>query len=364
MKNQRKKGTGTITRTKNGRFKGTIGVTSSLDNKRHRISKTFDTLEEVQDFFKEVTERNIDFFSPTSVSEYWEHYLELKANVYRASTLAGCINFYEKHVKNSVLVKTKFYELDATIINRFFLNLSTKGYASSTLTRWRKNFKSILDMAVYEGYLKSNPMRSQRVLKKVQGKPPRPITPFTKQEVRNLLSPKNLSKIPLVHQTYILLAFLTGARPQEILALEDTDIRDDGAVSYTKSIGYKGKLQTMMKTPYSVRIVPLPEKYFKIIQDNKKALPPKLFRSDKSAYGYLSKDNVGAVFKKYVFEVLGTTNHRLYDTRHTYATLLITVDKVDVKTVSRLLGHSQVETTLKYYTHVSTASSCHTVLHV
>lgn len=63
------------------------------------------------------------------------------------------------------------------------------------------------------------------------------------------------------------------------------------------------------------------------------------------------------IFKKYVANVLDKPNHHLYDTHHTYATLLIVEDKIDVKTVSRLLGHSNVETTLKYYTHVNPSNT-------
>ncbi|MBD5584264.1 MAG: tyrosine-type recombinase/integrase [Clostridia bacterium] len=43
--------------------------------------------------------------------------------------------------------------------------------------------------------------------------------------------------------------------------------------------------------------------------------------------------------------------HKLHDLRHTFGTLQICCNKIDVKTVSLWMGHSNIETTLKYYTH-------------
>ena len=49
-----------------------------------------------------------------------------------------------------------------------------------------------------------------------------------------------------------------------------------------------------------------------------------------------------------------TRKHKLHDLRHTFGTLKVCCDKLDTKTVSILLGHSNVLTTLKYYTHPET----------
>ena len=41
----------------------------------------------------------------------------------------------------------------------------------------------------------------------------------------------------------------------------------------------------------------------------------------------------------------------MHDLRHTFGTIQICVNKLDVKTVSLYMGHSNVQTTLKTYTH-------------
>lgn len=347
-KKRREKGTGSITRTPNGKFKGAICIGNGK-----RVSKTCDTRQEVEQFFNKVRGTDIKYFTPTTIEEYWEHFIELKENVYRESTLNGIKHFYNKHVVGSKLAKTKFYDLTTQDINRYFLGLASHGYATTTLTRWIKNFKTILETAVYEGYLDTNPMSTKGAIRTIKGKPRRHIRTFSSEEVSKLLNKKTLStKLPLVYQIYIVIGMITGARPQEILALTKEDVTEN-CVNFNKSLGFRGKLQDGMKTQdSSYRIVPIDkERYGKWLVSNIKRLPKdNIFYSFKSQYGYMSVDNVNVRFKKYTHVVLGREHH-LYDMRHTFATLLITEKHVDVMRVSKLMGHSSIETTLKYYTH-------------
>ena len=43
--------------------------------------------------------------------------------------------------------------------------------------------------------------------------------------------------------------------------------------------------------------------------------------------------------------------HKLHDLRHTFGTIQICVNKIEAKTVSLYMGHSDVQTTLRIYTH-------------
>ncbi len=252
---RRTKGTGSIVRRPNGRFKATITVSGGK-----RVSKTFDTREECQKFFREIKGKDIKYFSPVTVAEYYEHFIELKSGVYRESTLNGLKQFYRKHVENSKVAHIKFSDLTPQDINRFFLGLSSRGYTTTTLDRWRKNFKAILETAVLEGYLENNPMESRQAIRRLKGKQERQKKVFSLEEVQKLLSIENLSTLPVVYQVYIVLSFITGARPQEILALTREDIKED-KVSFNKSLGFQGKLQETMKTSTSIREVPIETKW-------------------------------------------------------------------------------------------------------
>lgn len=353
---RREKGTGSITRTKQGRFKATIGISGNK-----RISRTFDSRDECLAFFNEVRGKDIKYFSPTTVKEYYEHFMEVKEGVYRGSTMNNIRHFYRKHLSSSKLASIRFSDLTPQDINAFFIGLASHGYATATLTHWRKDLKCILETAVYEGFLESNPMDDKRLLKKFRGgKPARPILTFTREEVKKLLERRNLSVIPEIYQVYIVISLITGARPQEVLALDPEDIEED-KIHFTKSLGFRGELQDTMKTTTSRRVVPIDPKYGRWLKNT--VSPSPVFKSDKSTHGYLNIDNVNVQFKKYLKKILGSSKgHHLYDMRHTYATLLITEMGVDVKTVSVLMGHSNIETTLKYYTHATPTNS--TVLSV
>lgn len=353
---RREKGTGSITRTKQGRFKATIRVSGNK-----RTSRTFDSREECLAFFNEVQGKDIKYFSPTTVKEYYNHFMEIKEGVYRGSTMNNIRHFYSKHLSNSKLATIRFSDLTPQDINAFFIGLASHGYATATLMHWKKELKCILETAVYEGFLESNPMDSKRILKKLRGgKPARPILTFTKEEVKKLLEEKNLSVIPKIYQVYIVISLITGARPQEVLALTPEDIEVD-KIHFSKALGFRGELQDTMKTTTSNRVVPIDTKYGIWLKNTVSTSP--VFRSEKSTHGYLNIDNVNVQFKKYLEKTLGSSKgHHLYDMRHTYATLLITEIGVDVKTVSVLMGHSNIETTLKYYTHATPTNS--TVLSV
>lgn len=119
---RRTKGTGSIVRRPNGRFKATITVSGGK-----RVSKTFDTREECQKFFMDIKGKDIKYFSPVTVAEYYEHFIELKSGVYRESTLNGLKQFYRKHVENSKVAHIKFSDLTPQDINRFFPRVILKG---------------------------------------------------------------------------------------------------------------------------------------------------------------------------------------------------------------------------------------------
>lgn len=65
-------------------------------------------------------------------------------------------------------------------------------------------------------------------------------------------------------------------------------------------------------------------------------------------YFPFTESHLGKIFRK-VWEK--SKGHKLHDLRHTYGTIQVCVEKVDVKTVSLIMGHSTVNTTLAIYTH-------------
>ncbi|MCD8207940.1 MAG: tyrosine-type recombinase/integrase, partial [Bacteroidales bacterium] len=148
------------------------------------------------------------------------------------------------------------------------------------------------------------------------------------------------------------LAFYTGAREGELLALYPSDFRRKGDVyeiSITKSAQTERKgfdVVTPPKNSASNRTVSLPS-----------ALTDMTDRLLASASGTFvfggerpwSRSKVTAVFVAGI-KASGVTRIRIHDLRHSHASILLTLG-VPVTEVSRRLGHASVSTTMNIYSH-------------
>ena len=96
--------------------------------------------------------------------------------------------------------------------------------------------------------------------------------------------------------------------------------------SYKKRLGsrWKGKNWLFIKSDGSIMNVSTPyKKFHQIIKEYNKHVP--------------KEDHLPIL--------------SLHDLRHTNASLLVQSNKVDTKTISKKLGHSDMATTMKYYIH-------------
>ncbi len=164
-----------------------------------------------------------------------------------------------------------------------------------------------------------------------------------------------LKEEPDNYKTGMLFALYTGVRIGELCAIKWGDIRD-GAVRINKTMhrlkDEHGKSVVMIdkpKTESSNRTIPLPDFLNEIVEN---------MRGDDESF-FLSSERVLRVeprlmqkrFKKAAEDcgLEGVTFHTL---RHTFATRCIECG-FDAKTLSEILGHSDVKTTLNRYVHCS-----------
>jgi integrase len=151
----------------------------------------------------------------------------------------------------------------------------------------------------------------------------------------------------------ILISLLTGLRIGEICALRFHDINlSTGTINVSRTLqriytrDAKSKIiETTPKTSSSFREVPIPKELFKyfvyyndadhfILSRSFKPVEPRVMRR---VFTELLKDNK---IKHYSFHSL----------RHTFASKCIEAE-IDYKTVSEILGHSNINTTLNLYVH-------------
>ena len=164
-----------------------------------------------------------------------------------------------------------------------------------------------------------------------------------------------MSKNNLRH-LFILLTLYTGLRIGEVCGLKWKDIdfeketlKVERTILRIKSNGSKTKLvASIPKTITSKRMIPLPSFIIPLLK--KQDIIPEnyiLSRSNKLYDPRILEDSFKRLLKK-----LNIQSIHFHALRHTFATRCIEA-KVDIKTLSELLGHSSIEITLKTYVHTS-----------
>ncbi len=158
----------------------------------------------------------------------------------------------------------------------------------------------------------------------------------------------------------ILLCFYTGMRLGEICALRWEDIDSEAGlvsvlrtVTRTKNFHDDGSKTTLLvgtpKSKLSVRKIPLPEFLVKMSNELKKHAG----KDENYILTGSSAPSDPRTFQKYFEEVLikaEVKKRKFHSIRHTFATRALELG-VDIKTLSELLGHSKVSTTLNIYAH-------------
>lgn len=184
----------------------------------------------------------------------------------------------------------------------------------------------------------------------------REIEPFSAWELDQLK--KGLSPLPNHKDAGILLSANGGLRLGEVCALRVSDIDfQNGTVSIERAVQrvrQNGKTQLIIQAPKSeksVRVVPLPNDMVAYLKKAVSGLP-------KNAYvltGRTDKPMEPRTYQYYFESVLrrcGIRKRSYHTLRHTYATRCIETG-IDIKSVSEMLGHADVTTTLRLYVHPS-----------
>jgi integrase len=171
------------------------------------------------------------------------------------------------------------------------------------------------------------------------------------------------------YESLFILALDTGMRPEEYLALRWSDVElDMGLVTIRRTLcwrrrGRKSRLQitsgmeeswyfTEGKTKNARRTIPLANHTIHCLRRDYPIGGDPNEMIFKSATGTpIISDNFSQRYFKPVLKKAKLPNIRLYDLRHTMATLLL-VAGVNPKIVSERLGHGSVVLTLDIYSHI------------
>lgn len=166
---------------------------------------------------------------------------------------------------------------------------------------------------------------------------------------------------PTLKNCGILLALYTGIRIGELCALTWNDINfANPSISINKTLQrilikssshnhHSEIIITPPKSASSIRVVPIPQALIPLLKTHEPDNPQFYVLTASIQY---TEPRVYRLYYMKLLKSLSISHLAFHGLRHTFATNLISKG-ADVKTVSELLGHSVVTTTLNLYTHPS-----------
>lgn len=279
---------------------------------------------------------------------------------------------YRNYIKNSKIASIKLKKINASHIQLFINNLNKGNVGISMIKTTYLIISPCLRYAYNNDYIIKDftrsiilPSESEEVKLLKQTK----IHPFTPEEQKEFINRIKGNK----HECLYTIALYSGLRQSELLALIWTDIDfENKTISVNKIAKYqqiikdreRKSYKTLVQTPKtkgSIRLVPIPDELISVLNRQKKKnieiclkLGIKFKNSDLIFYSrnyntYIPNQIIYSNFKRMVNTI--KTGATFHDLRHTYATRLFELN-INAKTVQKLLGHSNISTTLNTYTSV------------
>ncbi len=215
-----------------------------------------------------------------------------------------------------------------------------KHYKKNTIRNLNANLKSFLEFCEQDGFIEKSPYFAITLKNAQEAKA---IDPFTLEEVKKLV--ENAPSLRL--KAFLTVAFLTGLRTGEQLALLWSDVDfENKKIKIDKSLNLSGVITSPKNKP-SIREVDLLEPVEKILKELKASEPANkkmIFLSIPKRTQYFQQ-----AFKK-LLKALNLKERKLYTTRHTFASLMLSQGE-EAMLVSKTLGHKDLNTTYKTYSH-------------
>jgi len=234
-------------------------------------------------------------------------------------------------------------EIKPIDIKRFQDSLLDKGLGKGSINLTRVLLKQVFNLAILNEHITLNPIKMVD------------MPQFKKKKVKQ--KPLTLDEIDLILENtkghiknFLGIAFFTGARSGEILALkwEDIDfVTDTISINKTIAEGYINSPKTNSSNR-DIEMLPEAKKFLKAQQLETGLKKSFVFLNHRDEY-YGSNTHFYDNFQR-TLKRLGLEQRSLHNTRHTFASMMLN-NNIDPLWVSNTLGHENLNITLSIYTH-------------
>jgi integrase len=274
-----------------------------------------------------------------TVEYYCKVFLEYK----KLTLKDGTYKKYEEIVRNKILPFFGDRAVDSikVIEVKKWFNYWL-GYKSTSLALYIANtFKAVLQEALYDEAIIRNPFD---VIKRPRRKS-NPAQPFSIDEIKLLLE-----NAEGWFKNFLGVSFFTGMRTGEVVGLKWDDISFTDRTIEVKRTRKYGKDQEP-KTPTSKRIIPIFDEVMPYLENQFE------ITGNENSYLFLTMYNgpfndgnrIRDYHWKKLLKKVGFEYRRLYDTRSSYATMMLSSGNFSVNEIAQTMGHSTIDTLIQKY---------------
>jgi len=293
-----------------------------------------------------------------TLNEYLDRWLETAAKPkVRPKTLLGYRNLLDCHIRPALGTRP-LGKISPLEVQQAFQTMQEKGLSARTIEYARMILKQAFRQAIQWRLLTFNPCDGVPIPRRER----REMQALSPEQARRFLAVARGTR----HGALFELALTTGLRPSEYLALKWEDIDfERGTLSVVRSLDAEpggGYRLEETKTRNSRRVVKLLPGVLSALLEHRQAQQRQREEAGErwKEQGFVFTNELGGPLERHnlahrhlrkILEEAGLPQIRLYDLRHTAATLALSAG-VPVKVVSEMLGHSSVALTLDVYSHV------------
>ncbi|MDQ3257106.1 MAG: site-specific integrase [Acidobacteriota bacterium] len=298
--------------------------------------------------------------SPMTLNDYLAKWLQTAARPrVTERTFEGYKFLHTRYVEQTPLGGMKLSDVRPLNIQRLYAEMQERGLSARTVRYLHAVLTSALKQAVRWNMLARNPCEAVELPRMEQ----REMQAFSAEEAGRFLA----AAAEDAYVTLFTFALATGMRPEEYLALKWSDVdMQKGAATVVRTLIWRkggGWYFGEPKTARSRRTVPFPASVLRALVSHKRRQAEERMKAgaDYQTHDFVFASREGSPlmprnilrrhFKPTLKRAKLSESFRLYDLRHSCATLLLAANE-HPKVVSERLGHASIILTLDTYSHV------------
>jgi len=268
--------------------------------------------------------------------QYEKNYSEKTINSYRVDLIQ-----LEEYIKNDSEELT-LTEVDADIIRQWIIDLTKKGYTTSSVNRKLSSLRSFYKFLLLKQEITKDPTR------KINGpKKKKPLPIFLKEkEINKILEETNFKEgfIGIRDQMIIEMFYATGIRLSELIGLNNKDINFEDSL-----IKVKGKRNKERLIPFGDELKESMLRYISVRDETITVKSEAFFIKENGERLYNAL--VERLVKRQLSKVVTLKKKSPHVLRHTFATAMLN-NEANLNAIKEILGHTSLAAT-EVYTHTT-----------